>query len=89
MTLDSYRDPPRFWGRYVDDGVAIIKTSAIESLTSHLNSQHKNMKWTSELKSNGTLAMLDTLITRKTDGSLKFRKPTHTDEYLQFDRHQP
>ncbi len=71
-TLDSYSDPPRFWGRYVDDGVAIIKTSAIESFTSHLNSQHKNIKWTSELESNRTLAVLDILITRKTDGSLKF-----------------
>ncbi len=36
--------------------------------------------------------MSDTIITRKTNGSLKFsvyRKPTHTDQYLQFDSHQP
>ncbi len=36
--------------------------------------------------------MLDMLITRKTYGSLKFsvyRKPIHTDQYLQFDSHQP
>ncbi len=78
--LDSYSHPPRFWGRYIDDGVAVIKTSIIESFTSHLNSQHKNIKWTSELESNCTVAMLDMLITRKTGSSLKFsvyRKPTH------------
>ncbi len=57
-TLYSYSDPPWFWGRYVDDGVAVIKTSTIESFTSHLNSQHKNIKWTSELDSNRTLAMV-------------------------------
>ncbi len=71
--------------------MAIIKTSAIESFTSHLNSQHKNIKWTRELESNRILAMLDTLITRKTDSLLKFsayRKSSHTDQYLLFDSHQ-
>ncbi len=36
--------------------------------------------------------MLDAIINRKTNGSLKFslyHKPAHTDQYLQFDSHQP
>ena len=90
--LMTYRDPPRFWGWYMDDGLAVIKTHAIESFAVHLNSQHPNIKWTSELEQDGTLPMLDTLVSRSGDGTLKFRvyrKPTHTDQYLQFNSHQP
>ncbi len=32
-TLDSYTDPPLFWGGYIDDDVAVINTSTIESFT--------------------------------------------------------
>ena len=38
------------------------------------------------------LPMLDTMTIRMSDGSLKcsvYRKPTHTDQYLQFQSHQP
>ncbi len=66
-TLDSYSDPSQFWGRYVNDSVAVIKTSDIESFTSHLNSQPKNIKWTSELESNRTLAMLYMLANHQED----------------------
>ncbi len=72
-SFDSYSDPLWFSGRYVNDGVAVIKTSATESFTSHLNSQQKNIKWTSELESNHTLVMLDTLITRKTTNQWNIR----------------
>ncbi len=58
----------------------------------NLYSQYKNIKWTGELEQNLTLMMLDNLVTRRTDGSLKlcvYCKPTQTDQYLQFDGHQP
>ena len=89
--LEAYQDPPKYWGRYVDDVLAVIKTANIEPFTQHLNAQHTSIQWTSELETGGKLPMLDTLPTRRTDGSLKFsvyRKPTHT-EYLQFQSHQP
>ena len=90
--LEAYQDPPKYWGRYVDDVLAAIKTVNIEPFTQHLNAQHTNIQWTSELEADGKLPMIVTLTTRMTDGSLKFsvyRKPTHTDQYLQFQSHQP
>ncbi len=76
----------------MDDALSVIKTSSIEHFTEHLNRQHPSIQWTSELEENRSLPMLDTLTSRREDGSLKFsvyRKPTHTDQYLQYDSHQP
>ena len=90
--LEAYQDPPKYWGRYVDDALAVIKTAHIEPFTQHLNAQHTSIQWTSELEADGKLPMLDTLTTRMSDGPLKFfvyRKPTHTDQYLHFQSHQP
>ena len=92
--LEAYQDPPTYWGRYVDYALAVIKTANIEPFPQHLNTQHTHTsnQWTSELETDGTLPMLDTLTTRRRDGPLKFsvyRKPTHTDQYLQFQSHQP
>ena len=92
IALSTFHDPPRFWGRYVDDTLAIIKTSAIDDFTTHLNSIDSSIQFTRELENNHSIAMLDTMICHLNDGSLKFkifRKKTHTDHYLQFDSHQP
>ena len=92
QALTSYSHPPRIWGRYVDDTITIIHKDHIDSFTNHINSIHPSIKFTTEHEHNHTLAMLDTLISRKQDGSLSFsiyRKPTHTDHYLQFSSHQP
>ena len=90
--LEAYQYPPKYW--YVDDALAVITTAHIEPFTQHhhLNAQHTSIQWASVLEADGKLPMLDTLTTRMTDGSLKFsvyRKPTHTDQYLQFQSHQP
>jgi len=45
-----------------------------------------------EEEDNGTLPFLDTLQTREKDGSIKisvYRKPTHTDRYLDYASHHP
>ena len=90
--LEEYQVPPNYWGWYVDDALAVIKTANIEPFTQHLNTQHTSIQWTSELEADGKLPMHDTMTTRMTDGLLNFsvyRKPTHTDQYLQFQSHQP
>ena len=61
------------------------------SFLQHLNSIHNNIKFTcEEVRDDGSMPFLDILITPKEDGSLStsvFRKPTHTDLYLQWDSH--
>ena len=92
LALTSFHSPPRFWGRYVDDTFVIIKTANITEFTDHLNSIHDSIKFTVETENDACLPMLDTMVVRQEDGSLKFkvyRKSTHTDHYLQFSSHQP
>ncbi|XP_072023436.1 uncharacterized protein [Amphiura filiformis] len=90
--LQSYHNPPKYWGRYVDDIMVIMDKAEVDMFTQHLNSVHPSIKFTVEFESNNALAMLDTLITRTPDGKLVFsvyRKSTHTDQYLNFSSHQP
>ncbi|XP_072048298.1 uncharacterized protein [Amphiura filiformis] len=89
---DSCR--PRLWKRYVDDVLEIIRRGQVDNLTDHLNSIDPtgSIKFTYEQEQDGSIPFLDTLITRKPDGSVKlsiYRKKTHTDQYLQFSSHHP
>ena len=82
------------WKRYVDDVLEIIDRGQIQHLTDHLNQVDPtdNIKFTFEEESNGQIAFLDTKIIRKPDGSIKldiYRKPTHTNQYLQLTSHHP
>ncbi|XP_072017458.1 uncharacterized protein [Amphiura filiformis] len=85
---------PRIWKRYVDDVLEVIKKGEAENLTAHLNQVDptNSIKFTYKEESDNSIPFLDTLITKKDDGSLKlciYRKPTHTDQYLQFQSHHP
>ena len=86
--------PPKLWLRYVDDILEIIKKDNVQKLTDHINQADKSgsIKFTYEQESEGSLPFLDTLIVRKADGTIKlqvYRKPTHTDQYLNYKFHHP
>ena len=50
---------------------------------------HENITFTMEEKGNGELAFLGTLLKRNNGGIsvLVYRKPTHTDQYIQYSSH--
>ena len=83
--------PPSLWKRFVDDTFTIMKKEDRTSFLQHLNSIHNNIKFTcEEVRDDGSMPFLDIIITPKEDGSLStsvFRKPIHTDLYLQWDSH--
>ncbi|XP_072022307.1 uncharacterized protein [Amphiura filiformis] len=83
---------PSYWGRYVDGTMVVLKTDDIDTFTLHLNSVNPAIKFTIEREEDGKLPMLDTLLHRKPDGSIKvtvYQKPTHTNQYLSFESHHP
>ena len=64
----------------------------MEELLTHLNSVRPSIRFTVEVEKDGRLPFLDTLLQRRDDGSLDvtvYRKPTHTDRYLDFHSHHP
>ena len=87
--IQSAQNPPSFWRRFVDDTLTIMKSSQIESFLQHLNSIDHHIQFTKEdSRPDGSMPFLDILITPREDGRLKttvYRKPTHTDLYLQWD----
>ena len=82
---------PKLWLRYVDDTFVIWNYSdeQLEDFLSFLNGRHRNIKFTMEKETNGSLPFLDVQV-KKCMGSLDtfvYRKPTHTDRDLHFTSH--
>ncbi|XP_072033096.1 uncharacterized protein [Amphiura filiformis] len=85
---------PKLWLRYVDDILEVIQRDSVQQLTDHINQVDKSgsIKFTFEQDSQGQIPFLDTLIVKKDDGTVKllvYRKPTHTDQYLNYQSHHP
>ena len=77
----------------MDDNFVIIKASHKLEFLDHINSIDQNIQFTSEeSKEDGSTPFLDMLIIPQEDGSFNttiYRKPTHTDMYLQWDSQHP
>ena len=75
----------------MDDTWVIQKQVHKQDFLEHLHKADPAIKFTvEENKDNGAIPFLDTLITPLADNSLSFKvyqKPTHTDQYLQWDNH--
>ena len=88
--LETATHPPSLWKRFVDDTFGILETQQKEFFH-HIISLDNNIKFTAEdTRADWSLPFLDTLVTPKSDGSLQtkvYRKPTHTNQYLQWDSH--
>ena len=84
--------PPTIWLRYVDDTFVKIHEDHIVEFTNHINNIDANITFTNEPEVEGALAFLDVQVYVNEDGSTKtkvYRKPTHTDQYLNGLSHHP
>ena len=75
----------------MDDTWVIQQQAHIQAFLDHINSIDPAIKFTVEgTQGNGAIPFLDTLVTPRADNSLSitvYQKPTHTDQYLQWDSH--
>ena len=90
-TLTSAIHPLRAWYRFVDDTWVIQKQAYKQAYLDHINSIDLPIKFTVEgTQGNRTIPFLETLVTPLAHNSLSFKvyqKPTHTDQYLQWESH--
>ena len=75
----------------MDDTFVIHKEVNKEGFLQHINSVDPAIRFTVEdNKEDGSIPFLDTTVKPDADGKLSitvYRKPTHTDQYLQWDSH--
>ena len=87
QALSSAPKKPKVWFRYVDDTFVVWShgPKKLQEFLQHINSIHENIQFTMETEENNKIAFLDVLLTRrgKDLGHTVYRKPTHTDRYLQ------
>ena len=94
QALTSSPKSPSLWLRYVDDTFVIWphSPSHLQDFLQHINRQHHDIQFTMETENDGSLPFLDVLISKTASGypsHTVYRKPTHTDRYLNYNSHHP
>ena len=89
--INTLSHPPLMWKRYVDDTFVVIKAAHKQNFLDHINSVDHHIQFTNEDPiPDGSMPFLDISVTPGEDSSLSttvYRKPTHTDLYMQWDSH--
>jgi len=85
---------PKFWKRYVDDVLELIKKDHVRNLTDTLTPLIPLATSSSPTKKRRTSRSYfwTRLLVRREDGLVKllvYRKKSHTDQYLNFSSHHP
>ena len=79
------------WVRYVDDTFVLWPDGEqhLKDFHQHLNSQHPAIQFTMEREQQKKIAFLDVAVERKPESFVTsvYRKPTHTDRYINFASH--
>ena len=90
-SLGTATHPPKIWLWYVDDTWVVQGEENKQNFLQHINSVDLAIRFTVEdNKEDGTIPFLDTIVKPEADGKLSitvYGKPTHTDQYLQWDSH--
>ena len=76
----------------MDDTFVVIHEYDVESFTSHINSIDPHIKFTIEPEKDNLLLFLDTEIILNDDATTDtrvYRKPSHTDQYLNWSSNHP
>jgi len=82
----------KIWKRYVDDTFVVLPRAEVDDFHRYLNGLNPHIQFTVEVENDGLLPFLDVKVCRDAGGSLLtsvYRKPTHTDRYLDFRSHHP
>ena len=91
MTAITTADhPPKIWERHVDDVLSVIQRIHLQELLHHINSLHPQTQFTKGEEQDSILPFLDTLVQQNPDKTISvkvYRKPTHTNQYLNHTSH--
>ena len=92
-TLRTSQNPPWLWKRFVDNTFVKKCTEHKKNFLQYINSINRAIKFTVEdTRPDGLMPFFDTLVILENKGTFNtrlYRKPTHTDQYLQGTNNHP